>query len=252
MYENIVPLNSKIHSDLKISPVDGYTFAAKTHLCSVVLHEFPECSAHYPIVFVKKPGSEKLHPVVLLGLTPGENLFVHASGEWEPGAYVPGAFRRYPFALAQVPDTDNLIVCMDQDSQHFSHDKGQPLFASDGKESEFLNKIRSFLIEMYNSERLAEKFTEKLQELELLVPGNLQVNTPEGSNRFDGVYLIDENRLSGLSDAQFLALREHGFLAAVYTHLVSLLQIKKFFAKKSKLEASKLQAKDGTVSAAVA
>lgn len=233
MYENLIPLNSKIHADLKINPVSGYAFAKNTHLCSVVLHEFPESSAHYPVVFVKKPGSEKFHSVVLLGLAPGENLFVNDAGEWTPGAYVPGAFRRYPFALAQTSVNENLVVCMDQDSQHFSQEKGQPLFTPQGKETDFLNKIRSFLIEMYNSELLGDKFTEKLQELDLLVPGNLQINTPEGMNRFDGVFLVDEKRLSELSDAQFLSLREHGFLAAVYTHLMSLLQIKKFIARKS-------------------
>lgn len=236
MYENLIPLNSQIHADLKINPVNGYLFAQKTHLCSVVLHEFPECSAHYPVVFVKKPDSEKFHSVVLLGLASGENLFVNDAGEWAAGAYVPGAFRRYPFALARTSGSENLVVCMDQDSQYFSRENGQPLFTKDGKETEFLIKIRSFLVEMYNSELLGDKFTEKLQELDLLVPGNLQINTPEGMNRFDGVFLVDEKRLSELTDAQFLSLREHGFLAAVYTHLMSLLQIKKFFARKMEVK----------------
>lgn len=234
MYENLVPLNAKTHIDLKINPQNGYSFAGKAHLCSVVLHEFPECSAHYPVVFVKKPDSEKFHPVALLGLAPGENLFVNASGEWVSGAYVPGAFRRYPFALAQTPGNENLVICMDQDSLHFSSETGEPLFSKEGKESDFLNKIRSFLVELYNSELLADKFTEKLQTLDLLVPGNLQISTPHGINRFDGVFLIDEKRLHALSDAQFLSLRQHGFLAAIYTHLMSLLQIKKFSAQKNK------------------
>lgn len=233
MYENLVALNSKIHAELKINPVNAYSFASKTHLCSVVLHEFPEVSAHYPVVFVKRPGSEKFHSVILLGLTVGENLFVDSNGEWAAGAYVPGAFRRYPFALARTPGNENLVICMDQDSQYFDPDSGQPLFTKDGKETDFLIKIRSFLVEMYNSELLGDKFTEKLQELNLLVPGNLQVNTPDGMNRFDGVFLVDEKRLSELTDAQFLSLREHGFLAAIYTHLMSLLQIKKFIARKS-------------------
>jgi len=235
MFENIVPLNSVAHLDLKINPLNGYLFAKNTHLCSVVLHEFPECSAHYPVVFVKKPGSEKFHSVVLLGLELGENLFVNDAGEWAPGAYVPGAFRRYPFALAQTSANENLVVCMDQDSQYFSRENGQPLFTKDGKESDFLIKVRTFLGEMYNSELMVDKFTAKLQELDLLVPGNLQVNTPNGSNRFDGVFLIDENRLSQLSDEKFLSLREHGFLAAIYSQMASLLQIKKFFAKKNDL-----------------
>ncbi len=226
-------LSSQTHANLKINPVHGYGFAKNTHLTSLVLHEFPECSAHYPIVFVKKPDSEQFHPVALLGLEVGENLFVDAAGAWSAGTYVPGAFRRYPFGLATVPGREGMIICFDANSQNLSQEKGEPLFGSDGQETEFLKKIRSFLVEMYNSELFAEKFTIKLQELDLLVPGNLQINTPNGSNRFDGVFLIDENRLSQLSDEQFLSLREHGYLAAIYTQMVSLLQIKKFFAKKS-------------------
>lgn len=233
MNQNLEALNSHTHADVKINPVGGYSFASNLHLCSVVLHEFPECSAHYPVVFIKKPDSGQYQPVILLGLTPGENLFVNGQGEWAPGAYVPGAFRRYPFALARTPQSDDLVICVDADSTHLNRDKGEPLFTAEGKETEFLSKIRSFLLEMVNSEWMTEKFTAKLMALDLLVPGNLQINTPQGSNRFDGVFLIDEKRLSQLSDEQFLTLREHGFLAAIYTQLASLLQIKKFFALKS-------------------
>lgn len=237
MYKNFEALNFKAHADLKINPVSGYTFAKKSHLTSVVLHEFPECAAHYPIVFVKKPDSEQLHPVAMLGLEAGENLFVDAAGAWQAGAYVPGAFRRYPFGLAKPPAYEGLIICFDADSQNLTREQGEPLFGSDGNETELLKKIRTFLIELYNSELFAEKFTSKLQELDLLVPGNLQVSTPNGSNRFDGVFLIDENRLSQLSDEQFLSLREHGFLAAIYSQMASLLQIKKFIAKKTDVKA---------------
>jgi len=82
---------------------------------------------------------------------------------------------------------------------------------------------------------LAEKFTEKLQSLELLVPANLAINTPNGANRFEGAYLIDENRLGKLSDEEFISLREHGFLAAIYAQLISLIQINNLIAKKTAL-----------------
>jgi len=39
MYTNIVPLNSVTHAQLKLSSVQGFSFAKKNHLCSVVLHE---------------------------------------------------------------------------------------------------------------------------------------------------------------------------------------------------------------------
>jgi hypothetical protein len=235
MYKNFEALNSQTHANLKINPVNGYEFAKKFHLTSLVLHEFPECAAHYPIVFVKKPDSDQYQPVASLGLEVGENLFVDEAGAWKVGAYVPGTFRRYPFGLATVPGREGMIICFDKDSQNLSQENGEPLFNSDGEETDLLKKIRSFLVEMYNSELFAEKFTAKLQALDLLAPGNLQVNTPQGPNRSDGVYLVDEDKLSKLSAEEFLSLREHGFLTAIYSHMSSLLQIKKFFTHKKQL-----------------
>jgi len=211
--------------------VQGFSFAKNTHLCSVVLHEFPTASASYPIVFIKKQDSAKFYPVVLLGLQPGENMFVNEEGAWNASAYVPAAFRRYPFGLARDAAGD-LMVCFDEGSTCFDTEKGAPLFTAEGETSEGLKRVQIFLMEMYNSELLAEKFTKKLQELELLVPANLDVNTPNGVQRFDGAFLIDENKLTKLSDEQFLSLREHGFLAAIYAQMISLIQIKNLSASK--------------------
>lgn len=232
MYKNIVPLNSVTHAELKLSPVLGFSYAKSTHLCSVVLHEFPAASANYPIVFIKKSDSNKFYPVVLLGLQLGENMFVNEDGAWNASAYVPAAFRRYPFGLAR-DDAGGLIVCFDEGSDCFDTEKGTPLFAPDGQASDGLKRVQQFLMEMYNSEVLAEKFTEKLQELDLLVPGNLDVNTPNGMQRFEGAFLIDENKLTKLSNEQFLSLREHGFLAAIYAQMISLIQIKNLSTNKA-------------------
>jgi len=83
------------------------------------------------------------------------------------------------------------MVCFDEGSTCFDTEKGAPLFTAEGEASEGLKRVQKFLMEMYNSELLAEKFTKKLQELELLVPANLDVNTPNGVQRFDGAFLID-------------------------------------------------------------
>lgn len=231
MYKNLVPLNSVTHAQLKLSPVVDFSFAKNTHLCAVVLHEFPTASASYPIIFINRPDGQKFYPVVLLGLEPGENSFVNDQGEWKSSAYVPAAFRRYPFALVR-DGRDALMVCFDEMSPYFDIEKGTPLFTADGKESEGLKRVQQFLNEMYNSEMLAEKFTDKLQELDLLVPANLDVSTSSGSNRFDGAFIIDEVRLTKLSDEQFISLREHGFLAAIYAQLISLIQVKNLTTNK--------------------
>ena len=55
---------------------------------------------------------DKFYPVVLLGLKPGENMFVNAEGARNASACVPAVFRRYPFGLTRAESCD-LMVCLD-------------------------------------------------------------------------------------------------------------------------------------------
>lgn len=224
---NFVLLSSDIHAKLKLKPVSNYAFAKSSHLVSVVLHELPNMSANYPVVFVKTQDSGKFMPMALLGLEPNSNLFVSENGAWQPGAYIPAAFRRYPFALTYTgPET--MALCIDVDSEFLSEEEGIALFNAQGQPSEDLQKIKGFVLELYQSEVLAEKFCEKLVELDLLVPNGIKVQGPDGVKQYDGSFIVDEQKLAALSVEDFMSLRDSGHLVAIYAHLISLLQIEKF------------------------
>ena len=223
---NYEPIHASRHGQLRLKPTNGFSFAAPHHLVSVVLHEFPNVSVNYPIVFVKAPETGKYRPVALLGLEPGKNPFVDAKGQWQAGTYIPAAFRRYPFALAE-DGSDNLTVCIDTESPFVGTQEGERLFDEQGLITPVLGKIRDFLKELSISERMAQLFCDRLVELDLLVPGGLQIQEQGQVRQYDGSYVIDENRLAKLTAEQFLSLREQGFIAAVYSHLTSLLQLQK-------------------------
>lgn len=220
-------LTSHEHSKLKLKPVNYYTFAKTNHLVSVVLHELPKMSANYPVVFVKNQASEKFMPMALLGLEPNINLFVSDSGAWLPGAYIPAAFRKYPFALTQT-DPSTVALCIDVDSDFLNEEEGVSLFNSEGQPTEDLEKIKGFMLELYQSEILAEKFCERLVELDLLEPNGFKVQGPDGVKFYDGSFIVNEQKLLALSADDFMSLRESGYLPAIYAHLISLLQIDKF------------------------
>lgn len=219
-----VSLNSPTHADIRLNRAGGYGFCARDHLVSVVLHEFPKVCVCYPIVFVGVPGDTACRPMALLSLEAGRNGFVDAHGSWTPGHYVPAAFRRHPFALA-AGDDESYHVCIDSESPLLSRTVGERLFDEQGAPSPTLLKARDFLKELALSEALADLFCKRLLELDLLVPARLQVRHQAGVQHHQGSYVVDEDRLLALSDAQFLRLREHGFLSAVYAHLISLQQI---------------------------
>lgn len=227
-----VPLNSQTHGRLKLKPVGKYSFAQSTHLVSVVLHEFPIVSLNCPIVFVKNAQTGEFMPMALMGLEPGRNLFVQEGGAWRAGSYVPAAFRRHPFALAH-DGADALYVCIDEDSDFVHTEEGEPLFDESNEMTPLLQKVKDFLLELYRSEVLAESFCQKLAELDLLVPGGLQIRDPQGVKQYDGSYVVDEKKLGELDDDKFLSLRKHGFLVGIHAHLTSLLQLDRLAAMRN-------------------
>ena len=231
MFEKIVPLDSTLHAGKKFRTNIGYGFARQQHLSIIALHELPKIATHHPILFIKKPETGNFSPVALLGVEPKENLFVNADGSWLQGAFIPSAFRRYPFALVKT-ETNAMTVWMAETPELLDPENGIELFTQDGVETEFLAKNKEFLVELLKSEMLTEIFCAKLVKLDLLVPGSLDIRIGGELKQFSGCFVIDETRLNALSPQAFESLREHGFLGAVYAHMISLNLIDAVVARK--------------------
>ena len=225
-YDQVVPLNSELHRELKISPAqDGYGFAAKTNVIPLMGVEFMEAAREYPIVFSRM--GENLLPVALVGLRNEENLLVNAEGKWD-ARYVPAFARRYPFVFDENGPNGTMTVCFDESYSGFNDDEGEPLFDERGGQSARLTEIITFLNDFHAQALQTGRFTKRLVELDLLVESTANVNLANNQSlTLAGIYAIDEAKLLKLDEAVVLEMFRCGELALVYSHLASLSNVQR-------------------------
>jgi hypothetical protein len=231
-YKKPVLLNRDLHRQRCVGPGLGFEFASRANCLYLAGVEFNEAAKEYPIVFTRSGGS-KVIPVAMLGLRAVENLFVqnneHGVAMWQ-AKYIPAFVRRYPFVLAQMPDSD-MGVCIDEacpsvkDSvNHTNNDESShALFDANGKSTPFLQNAVDFLTKFQQEFQRTEAFCERLSATQLLTDINARADLTDGrSFSINGLLVVDEKKLLSLPDAQVLALFRAGDLHWLSLHLASL------------------------------
>jgi hypothetical protein len=247
MFTKLVPINKEVHANCKVKAIDNFHFASKFHIASVMVHEFVRAASVYPIVFLEDQSQDEFRPVTLLSLDSGENLFVGSDGKWQ-SSYVPAIIRRYPFALAKMPEQDNYTVCIDEDSEYVGTEDGQPLFNESGEPTEVIENVKRYLGELQQMEAFTKEFCHFLAENNLFTPLNMRVKASDEIKNVTGCYVINEERLNNLSDKKSLDIKAKRYLAPIYAHLTSLSQIERLALLKqgisdiSKAEVDKAEA----------
>jgi hypothetical protein len=224
-YESPEPLNVEAHGKLGVKRVEKpYSFAAASHMTPLTVTEFANASLSFPIIFV---GDEKT-PVAVLGLNPGENIYVDAEGGWDVGAYIPAFVRRYPFVLANDEGNQRMIVCIDRKSKLVAKGGELALFNDKGEPTEYTQNAIKFCDDFEVERRRTESFVKLLNDLELLekkqshftpMLPNGQPGEPQLVAEFYGV---SEEKLVALPAEKFTELRDNGALGQIYAHLLSL------------------------------
>lgn len=226
MFEKIVPINRERHAGKKVRASDNFRFASKFHLAYVTVHEFARAAAIYPLVFLEDKDNDQFRPVALMGLDAGENLFVDSEGQWA-GSYIPAIIRRYPFALTKAAEADRFIVCVDEASDLLSDTEGVPLFDEQGNATQVIENVKRYLSELQQMDTMTHEFSRFLVQNNLLTPLNMRVNADNQVRNITGCYVINEDRLNTFNDTKFNEIRQKGYLAAIYAHLISLSQIER-------------------------
>lgn len=226
MFTKLAAINKNAHANYKVKAIDNFNFASKFHIASVMVHEFVRAASVYPIVFLEDQEQDEFRPVTLLSLDAGENLFVGKDGKWQ-ASYVPAIIRRYPFALAKMPEQDNYTVCIDEDSEYVGTEDGQPLFNEAGEPTEVIENVKRYLGELQQMEAFTKEFCHFLSENNLFTPLNMRVRALDQIKNVKGCYVINEERLNNLSDSKFLDIKAKRYLAPIYAHLTSLSQIER-------------------------
>jgi hypothetical protein len=223
MFEKVTPVNKDTHAQTRVKEITSFDFASKFHIAYVTLQEFTRAAAIYPIVFLEDKAKDEFRPVVLLGLTPGTNVFVDANGKWQ-ASYIPAVIRRYPFTLVPGGADGQFIVCIDEASSLVSQTDGAALFDISGTPTQVIDNVKRYLSELQQMELSTHAFCAFMAEHNMFTPLNLRVRESAGVKDIAGCYVLNEERLNNLSDELFLEIRRKQYLPAVYAHLMSLAQ----------------------------
>ena len=234
---NFQPLNKDTHANVKIAPQTQVEDLRSQHALGVVVHEFALAGAHYPVAFVKDEKNDAYFPVVMLGLEQGKNLFVTEEGKWT-GLYMPARYTHKPLTVIPSQENPNQFgIAIDMDAETVNEEEGDALFTESGEESEMLKTRKEAIVKYVEHEQITKAFLDQLDSFDLLKPQNLTVKVSGKEFALNGLYLVDEEKLNGLSDEDYLTLRKRGFLAPIYAHLGSMHKVTALIEKQAALQA---------------
>lgn len=222
-YTEVVPVlkNHRIHHDAAAVPA---TLRA-SHALPISVAEMPQVARDYPIVFIRPNDGDQLRVVALLGLRPGENLFVDAEGKWRGDVYRPAYLRRYPFCMASVhrdgEASGERVVCVE--SSAIDAERGQPVTDEAGTALPWWQETTHFLTEFEADLLRTEKVLDVIEKNGLLEPFSAQAvsRTSEVMN-LTGMYRISEVELGKLKADTLRMLISKGVMGRIYAHLFSL------------------------------
>jgi hypothetical protein len=221
LYERPELLNQQNHGELGVrAAARPFNFCSKVRAIPLTVSEIAEASRHFPVVFGSQ---EDMQPLAIVGLLDDVNLFVDEDGNWDPYAYVPGYVRRYPFGLAAESGGDRFALVIDAGFEGVDRAASRKLF-SDGQLSDLSKQALEFTKTYETDRRLTEQVFKSVKELDLIT-GQTAQYTPSGAQApqpFAQYWGVDEKKLIGLSDEEFLKVRKLNVLPVLYAHLLSL------------------------------
>lgn len=218
-YKNPVPLDASKHKDLSLKKNFGFDFAKEANAVPVNMIEMPQVCHYYPIAFSP---DENANPVAILGLRDNENLFVDEKGQWLTNTYIPSYVRRYPFIFSELPDSDQLTLCIDNSPEVVEKGGENKFFAEENKPSKLSEDALSFCKSYHAAAQQTALFGKTIADSGILIEREAQINVP-GNRKisFSGFRIIDEKKLSELDDETFLDWRNKGWLPFIYAHIFS-------------------------------
>ena len=231
-----VALHSQLHQSVRVDTLRIESLGANERMIPVVPSEFLKLVVDYPLVFTKSADNGRFICVALLGFEDKENLFWD-DNRWN-SIYVPLNIQRQPFFIGH--DQGKIVICLDTESTCLSSGNGEPLFTTQGEETLFLQKAKVQLAELLKGEEEAQNFIACLMELKLIMPMSLDISfANQQSQRVQGIYTIDEERLATLDNTQLVDLHQRGYTKLIYTMVASLGQIYALIHKKNQRLAAK-------------
>ncbi|WP_428819232.1 SapC family protein [Microbulbifer sp. MCCC 1A16149] len=240
---NAVLLNNVEHRDLRVQTGRSAAFGDDNWYALTFPLEFRALQGQYPIFFQKDASTGAFFPLALLGLEPGENLYLH-DDQWA-ASYLPLTIRREPFLIGRQNFVEDgvqktrRVIHIDLDSPRVNREQGEPLFLEYGGNSPFLDGVADMLEAIHHGIEQSEKFIRALQIHGLLESFTMDITLDNGeANQLKGFYTIDEERLRALNAEDLNELHQAGFLEAIYMVLASQSQVRRLIDEKNRRNAA--------------
>lgn len=217
----MVPISPTSHQNKSHTRYTDYHFAAGEMAAFIVGAELSRAVRAFPIGFIMQEGRYRL--VALLSLVPEKNFFVAPDGKWL-GAYVPAAFRSYPFQVAQDTTSGKHLFCVDEASGlvYDDPDTGDPFFDDQGNLTEHLKNTLNFLTQIEQNRTATHLAVAGLAEAGLIRQWPLTASINGEDKPVNGLYCIDEQKFNTLNDQRFLHLRNIQALPIAFAQMLSM------------------------------
>ena len=231
LYNDVAPLSSQEHAGFKLQIRPKMPFLTETHAVPVTIDEFVVVQRHMPIVF---SSGDNPVPLALMGLNQGVNVFLDENGELSGNpVYMPAYARRYPFLLAKLrEESEELSLCFDPTTDIIGeYDEGEALF-EDGEASETTKSLLQFCEQVETSGHRTVSFVEELQKAELLMEGEVSIDTPNSDKPFvyRGFQMVNEEKLKEIRGDLARKFCNNGMMPLIYAHMMSLQLVRDIFA----------------------
>lgn len=218
-YKAPIPLDGKAHKDLGLKKDFGLNFTKNVNAVPINMIEMPQICHFYPIGFSPDAAAT---PVAIVGLRDNENLFLNENGKWEEDTYIPAYIRRYPFIFSEMPDNDQLSLCIDLNKDIVESNGKQPFFDKDSKPTQLAQNALEFCKSYHAAAQQTVAFGQELAKSGILVERQAEINIGDGKRiNFAGFRIIDEKKMAELDDKTFMEWRQKGYLPFLYAHLFS-------------------------------
>lgn len=221
-YEQATALSAQRHGDWCIDQGGRFAYARNTNSVPLMAVEFQRTVAQCPVVFVNA-GDGAVLPVAVLGLQVRQNVFIGSDGNWT-GKYIPAFVRRYPFIFAADDEQKRFTLCVDESYGGFNQEgRGERLFDSEGKPTEFLSRMLGFLSEYQSQHQRTLEFTRALTEHGLFEEMRADVSSRAGAKAsLTGFLTINRERLMALEDSVLGAMVRNGHMELICLHWQSM------------------------------
>ncbi|NNC57949.1 MAG: SapC family protein [Woeseiaceae bacterium] len=237
--KQLVELDSETHRNCRVAENCALQFATAQHMMPIHAAEAGQAVCNFPVFFSRSPNTGRWALSAVTSLEVGRNLFVE-DGQWT-ATYVPTGMQTYPLFLMQSPTEENkYTVGVIGHDNVLSQEAGEALFDGNGNASIYLSQVTKLLEAGIENEVQTRLFAQRLDELDLLKPINVNVHYDDGSIHTNtGLHTINEDKLQAMSPEQLGELNTKGYLLLVHAMLVSIFQLNSLVRKHNQVAGSR-------------